>query len=129
MIRNTSDTYYADIFIGTNPGYDNAENPLNTLNSRQKVIDVCDDFVQKGLCVTIQDVEYVYTGGKEFGYKIQLIQYPRFPKPEFEILLDAVNLAHILMDRLIQFRCTIITPTKTYLLENENMPKKYQDKA
>ena len=49
-----------------------------------------------GLCVTIEPVEYVYTGGQETGFRVGLMNYPRFPTTE--VLLSAT--AEALADKL-----------------------------
>ena len=35
--------------------------------------------LSEGLCVTIEPTHFIYTGGEETGFKIGLINYPRFP--------------------------------------------------
>lgn len=53
-----------------------------------------------GLCVTVEPVAYVYTGGEEAGVRVGLINYPRFPSSEEAIAAHAVTLAADLMVRL-----------------------------
>lgn len=68
-----------------------------------------------GLCVTIDETKYIYTGGMEDGFKIRLIHYPRFETNDvFTIFDKAVDLANLLMVELSQTSYTIITPEKTY---------------
>ena len=58
---------------------------------------VCREYCyQIGLCVTIEPVAYIYTGGEEAGVRIGLINYPRFPVDETELELRAMGLAEIL---------------------------------
>lgn len=38
-----------------------------------------------GLCVHIEPVDFIYTGGEEDGFKVGLINYPRFPISEPEL--------------------------------------------
>jgi hypothetical protein len=71
----------------------------------------CREFVMRGLCVTITSTTYIYTGGEEEGFTVRLINYPRFPKPEGDILATAYELANALRDRLYQHSYTIETPT------------------
>jgi hypothetical protein len=49
-----------------------------------------------GLCVTLEACEYIYTGGAEQGFRVGLINYPRFPKTPQEL----VERAHIIADEL-----------------------------
>ena len=121
MSSITIPTFYADIYLGLRKGYAKEIIPMDYVRN------ICDEFVADGFCVTLQDIEYIYTGGGEPGVKIGMINYPRFPKTEFEILLKAHNLAYILLERCSQFRCTIITPKETFLLENQNMSVEFID--
>ena len=115
-------TFTADIYLGLAAGY------TDKCSTIDEVREICDSFVEKGLCVTIQQTEFRYTGGSEPGAIIGLINYPRFPKTETQIMFDATDLANLLMEELNQFRCTIVTSEWTYLLENKNMPKEFEDK-
>lgn len=66
-----------------------------------------------GLCVTVEPVDYVYTGGAEAGVRVGLINYPRFPADPQEIDAKARALAEALMQRLCQRSYTIMTPSTT----------------
>lgn len=72
-----------------------------------------------GLCVTIEKCEYIYTGGNENGIKIRLVNYPRFPKENEEIIKLAMQLALLLIKKLDQQTALIITPEKTIWLNNK----------
>ena len=122
MVKARGDTYEVDIWIGLCPGYNNAATfPI------EKVYEICQEYVEKGLCVTVTKTKFIYTGGSEAGVCIGLINYPRFPTENREVLYDAKELAVILMKELCQFRCTIITADKTYLIENESMSEEFKD--
>lgn len=75
---------------------------------------VCREYCfEVGLCVTIDPTTYIYTGGEEQGFRVGLINYPRFPSSPDEILEKAKALADRLMHRLCQHSYSIITPTET----------------
>jgi hypothetical protein len=74
-----------------------------------------------GLGVTVTPTYFVYTDGDEPGCIVGLINYPRFPKHVDEIEKHALALANLLMTRFSQQRCTIETPSKSFLLENEEL--------
>ena len=75
---------------------------------------VCREYcLEVGLCVTVEPVAYVYTGGEETGVRVGLINYPRFPATESEIAAKAQGLADRLMHRLCQFSYSIVTPSET----------------
>lgn len=78
----------------------------------------CREFCQGGLCVRLTRCEYIYTGGQEAGVEVALINYPRFPATEAEIMGKAQDLAMHLMDRLFQLSCTIEGPSQTIWLSN-----------
>jgi hypothetical protein len=112
------ETFYANIWLGLQPGYETPERFIKGHNEYCKVKEICQKYVEKGLCVTVTKTEFIYTGGNEPGVIIGMINYPRFPKIEGAILQDAFELAFELMTELDQFRCTVVTPDDTILLEN-----------
>jgi len=69
--------------------------------------------------VTITPTEYVYVDGEEPGVVVGMISYPRFKRSRKELEKRAFMLAHMLMRGLDQFRVTIVTPKKSYMLEND----------
>lgn len=75
---------------------------------------VCREYcITVGLCVTIEPVDYIYTGGEEAGFRIGLINYPRFPTTEEALGEKAVTLAKDLMHRLCQQSFSIVGPRTT----------------
>lgn len=70
----------------------------------------CDDV---GFCVTVTLTEYVYTGGKDFGIIVGLINYPRFPLTHKEMWARAEALAERLRVGLKQESYSIQAPDKT----------------
>ena len=66
-----------------------------------------------GLCVHIEPVDFIYTGGEEAGFKIGLINYPRFPSDHESLNAAAQALAQRLMEHLCQHSFCIIGPSQT----------------
>lgn len=66
-----------------------------------------------GLCVTVEPLDFIYTGGEEAGFKIGLINYPRFPSTQAAIEQHAENLGAALADQLCQHSYSIVGPTQT----------------
>ena len=65
---------------------------------------VCRRFCKDvGLCVTINETEYIYTGGSEVGVVVGLRNYPRFPSNESELFNTAMVLANELKAKLCQW--------------------------
>ncbi|MER9911644.1 hypothetical protein NKJ71_13525 [Mesorhizobium sp. M0050] len=75
---------------------------------------VCREYCMEiGACVTVEPVDYIYTGGEETGVRVGLINYPRFPTDQYAILDKAGELARRLMDRLCQNSYSIVGPEST----------------
>jgi ferredoxin len=70
-----------------------------------------------GLCVTVTPTEYVHRddgmGGRDGGFIVGLINYPRFPAEPRTIWHKADELAKELRQRLRQQSYTIQAPDKT----------------
>ncbi len=75
---------------------------------------VCREYCfASSLCVTVEPVAYIYTGGEEAGVRVGLINYPRFPTTLEDLLEKAGKLADLLMARLCQHSYSIVGPDKT----------------
>lgn len=75
---------------------------------------VCREYCfEVGLCVTVEPVDYIYTGGEEAGVRVGLINYPRFPSDAATIFGRAKDLADRLMVRLCQHSYSIVGPETT----------------
>lgn len=66
-----------------------------------------------GLCVTVEPVTYIYTGGEESGVRVGLLNYPRFPSSESELCEKAEGLAVKLVGRLCQQSYLIVGSSET----------------
>lgn len=66
-----------------------------------------------GLCVTIEPCTFIYTGGEEEGFRVGLINYPRFPTDQAKLGDTAILLADELMKRLCQHSYSVIGPSET----------------
>lgn len=75
---------------------------------------VCREFCfEIGLCVTVEPVTYIYTGGEEEGVRVGMINYPRFPSTKETLAETARELAAHLMHRLCQHSYSIVGPDAT----------------
>jgi hypothetical protein len=75
---------------------------------------VCREYCfEVGLCVTVEAVDYIYTGGEEAGFRIGLINYPRFPSEPSELEARAQRLATALMEGLCQHSYSIVGAAET----------------
>ena len=110
----TVDTFTAQIAVG----FKNIDTGVEYSPRRAK--EICQDYCDEvGLCVTITDTEFIYTGGSERGCVVGLINYPRFPSTPEKILEHAFVLAESLMKQYRQHKVSIICPDKTYMIERE----------
>lgn len=66
-----------------------------------------------GLCVTVEPVSYIYTGGEEAGVRVGLINYPRFPTNLDALREQSVSLGMELMHKLCQHSFSIVGPDET----------------
>lgn len=66
-----------------------------------------------GLCVTVEPLSFIYTGGEESGMRVGLINYPRFPAEPGDITARALDLARHLRVGLSQHSFSVVTPTDT----------------
>jgi hypothetical protein len=71
------------------------------------------DALEAGLCVTIEPTTYIYTGGEEQGYVVGLLNSPRFPWTEEQVLARAQALASKLLHGTFQKSVLMVTPTTT----------------
>lgn len=71
------------------------------------------EFAEEGLCAAVAPAAYVYTGGMEDGVCVTLINYPRFPKSQWDLKAIAERLAEHLRSRLYQDSYSIEGPNET----------------
>lgn len=82
-----------------------------------------------GLCVTLKEVLFIYTGGEEFGVEIGLINYPRFPDTKESLLQKAIELAKLCRDESYQHSYLVMTNEETIwdsTKEQERIKPQYQ---
>lgn len=79
----------------------------------QSALAACRSFTMRGLCVSVQPVDYIYTMGAEAGVCVTLINYPRFPATAREIEATATELGHFLCEELCQGSFTVEGPQET----------------
>lgn len=105
IVEKTAPTYRVDIHIA---------------GSRGAATEACREFCLRGLCVTIAEEDFVYTGGLESGVRIGLINYPRFDNTADQILAVALELARFLIERLHQQSCSVVADDQTTWLSRRS---------
>jgi len=74
----------------------------------------------KGLCVNLLPNKYIYRGGEEAGYVVELINYPRFPTTPSDLFDKAKDIANVLMEETYQGSFTIVCPDKTIFISRRD---------
>lgn len=121
MITTTEvPTFTATIWVSVEQSHPEEFDPQFTIAD---VRDVTGNYCNRvGLCVTITQTGFVYTGGGEYGFAIGLINYPRFPSTPEAISGHAVALAELLLVKLRQRRVSVVFPDRTVMLSNSDAP-------
>lgn len=70
----------------------------------------------QGACWSVDSTEYIYSGGRELGFVVRVINYPRFPKSVNQLEQEAVETAKKLMTELGQASCSVVGPEETVWL-------------
>lgn len=113
-------SYNVQIWVGLKQMYNDKK--THTIDD---VRIICDKYVNEIKdCVTITPTEFRYVNGNENGVIVGYIQYPRFKRTEAEIRKRAIELANTLMIELNQYKVTVTTPKKSYMLENYSLKNK-----
>jgi hypothetical protein len=111
-------TYTAMIYVGTRE-HDSGE---------VRSIEVAREWLHKHvdefpLCVTLTEIEYIYTKtktvGGEPGFIVGLINYPRFPSTTEAIRERALTIARGLLAAFNQWKVSVVFPDETVMLEAE----------
>ena len=76
-----------------------------------------------GLCVTVTATEFIYTGGRETGFAIGLVNYPRFPAEPENIDRRATELATWMIREMAQDSALIQTPDTVVWITRREEPE------
>lgn len=122
-VTKQGNTFWAEIYCGLTPGYDEATN--ETLVGQRVLADtVCREFCDDHeIGVTVTNMTFIYPGGKEPGVIVGLFDYPRFPTGWPKVLASAKELADVLLVSLKQERLSIVCADQSYLVERETEPE------
>lgn len=75
---------------------------------------VCQEFCESGLCVSVSPVDYVFTHGMESGARVTFINYPRYPTTLEQLEGKAKALGKLITEKLGQGSFTLVGPVETY---------------
>lgn len=99
MQQKTVETYWVRIYLS---------GPIEV--AKQTIREEC---LNVGLCVTIEPTVFIFTGGEESGYVIGLVNYPRFPMENKDLLLLARRLMSKVLNSTFQHSAMLMTPEIT----------------
>lgn len=107
-------TYTATIYCGRKVGYSGDVLPVSIAQEliQQYVNDV-------GLCVSLTETTFIYTGGSEPGLIVGLINYPRFPSSPDAIQAHAEELARRLRTAYQQLGVSVVASGETKWMPSE----------
>jgi len=75
-------------------------------------------FCMRGFCATLTKTSFVYTGGREEGFLVGVINYPRFPSTPAALKKITRDLARTLAHDCCQNSFSIIFPMTTEWYSN-----------
>lgn len=76
--------------------------------------------LREGLCVTIEPTQFIYTGGEEAGYRVGLLNYPRFPTTLAALRERSEAILHLLLEGTHQHSGLLVAPdTSLWLTKRE----------
>lgn len=78
---------------------------------------------EQGACWSVDATEFVYSGGRELGFIVRTINYPRFSKTIDTLENDVIRVAEQLMLALGQGSCSIVGQNKTVWLTRRREDK------
>lgn len=94
LITKTAPTFQSAIYISAR---------LHTVQ------DVCAEFCKKNpCCVTVEPVDFIFTGGNQSGFRIKFINYPRFENDIESIKQKSESLALSLLIASQQNSCSVV---------------------
>lgn len=82
---------------------------MNIAGDYKEIVNACQRYCERGLCVSVFPCHYAYKFGQEEGAEVRLINYPRFPKHPETIEEQALDLAE-----LSQGSCSIVSANRTW---------------
>jgi len=110
----TVPSFTASIYVGTKPHY--SGEPIVIDHARGFL----QQYVDQGLCVTLTPTEFIYTKGKEPGFIVGLINYPRFPSSSEKLKEHAKQIALGLLTLYQQFKVSVVFPDETVMFEESD---------
>jgi hypothetical protein len=100
MNVNTESTYVIRLYLS---------GPIEV--AKQALREEC---MREGLCVTVEQTTFIYTGGEEAGYVVGLLNYPRFPSKPEALRARAEVVMLLLLRATFQHSALMVTPETSH---------------
>ena len=71
------------------------------------------------ICFSLDSVDFPYAGGEQHGFRVGIINYPRFPREESELLEIAITLTKYLIEETHQISATVVGPKETTYISRD----------
>jgi hypothetical protein len=108
---NSIATFTATIYVGRRVGYS------DVLVPEEVALATIQDYVDEvGWCVSVAATQFIYTRGREPGFAVGIIQYPRFPITSDGLRNKTLALAEKLRVAMQQLRVSVVFQDVTVLL-------------
>lgn len=117
----------ATIFVGSREGYDGEEFGMARVSDAIHAYQEASPEQLRG-CVELMGNHYMFRHYSEYGYRVGLINYARFPHNEEELEAHAFLLAKHLFESLKQNRVSVVTPRASYMFEKKDAENNPGDK-
>ena len=71
------------------------------------------------ICFSVDNLDFPYAGGEQHGFRIGIINYPRFPREESELSEMAITLTKYLIEETHQISATVVGPKETTYISRD----------
>lgn len=87
--------------------------------TKQEAISLLSEYFGKmGMCATVTEIDFVFTGGRESGVCIGFINYPKYVNSPEEITQKVIEMANKMLTQVHQRSCSVVCSDRTYYLTN-----------
>lgn len=78
-------------------------------------------FGNLGMCATVTETDFVFTGGREVGVCIGFINYPKYVSTPEDIAHTVIEIADKMLTKTYQRSCSVVCSDRTYYLTNTDI--------
>jgi len=85
--------------------------------AKQHIREFC---IFNNVCINIYKTDYIYRGGEESGFCVEIINYPKYPEKEQTLQTLAIILAEELLIKCCQKSYTVASANETCYYSRED---------